>query len=151
MQAMNAFENTLIFFLSDNGADATIYIRGDGHDGSDEPGSGRSFLCLGPGWASACNTPFRRHTIWVSEGGISTPLIAHWPAGLAARGALRHQVGHVIDFVPTILDLAGSHPDRVRDMSARRQPLDAEFRRMAECRRSRTPPRPEGVRLLQGI
>jgi arylsulfatase len=104
---MNAFDDTGIFFLSDNGADATVMIRGDGHDPSAAPGSAKSFLCIGPGWASASNTPFRRHKIWVSEGGISTPLIVQWPKGIQARGELRHDMGHVIDFVPTLLQLAG--------------------------------------------
>ncbi len=56
------------------------------------------------------NTPFRRHKTWVHEGGISTPLIAHWPRGIAARGELRHRPGHVIDVVPTLLELAGGKP-----------------------------------------
>ena len=84
-------------------------VRGDGHDRPRRAGSWRSFLCLGPGWASAGNTPFRRHKIWVHEGGISTPLIVHWPKGIAARGELRHDPGHVIDFVPTLLELAGQN------------------------------------------
>ena len=107
LRAMHALDDTLILFLSDNGADATLLVRGEGHDPAAEPGSWRSFLCLGPGWASACNSPFRRHKVWVNEGGISTPLIVHWPAGIPARGELRHDVGHVIDLVPTILELAG--------------------------------------------
>jgi arylsulfatase len=53
------------------------------------------------------NTPFRRHKIWVHEGGISTPFIAHWPQGISAKGELRHTPGHVIDVVPTLLALAG--------------------------------------------
>jgi len=110
VQAMGAFEDTLIFFLSDNGTDATILVRGEGHDRAAAPGSWRSFLCLGPGWSTVGNTPFRRHKVWVHEGGISTPLIAHWPRGIAARGELRHNVGHIIDFVPTLLELAGAKP-----------------------------------------
>jgi len=107
VRAMGAFANTITFFLSDNGADATLLVRGDGHDRAAAPGSAKSFLCLGPGWASASNTPFRRHKIWVNEGGIATPLIVHWPNGIQARGELRHDLGHVIDFVPTLLELAG--------------------------------------------
>ena len=54
------------------------------------------------------NTPFRRHKTWVHEGGIATPLIVHWPKGIAARGEIRrHDPGHVIDLVPTILEVAG--------------------------------------------
>jgi len=110
LRAMGAFETTLSFFRSDNGADATLMIRGEGHDRAAPPGSWRSFLCLGPGWASASNAPFRRHKVWVHEGGISTPLIVHWPKGIPARGELRHDLGHVIDFVPTLLEVAGARP-----------------------------------------
>jgi arylsulfatase A-like enzyme len=111
VRAMGAWDNTIIFFLSDNGADATMMVRGGGHDPAAAPGSEKSYLCLGPGWASAGNAPFRRHKIWTHEGGISTPLIAHWPKGIAARGELRHDVGHVIDFVPTLLEAAGIKPE----------------------------------------
>ena len=82
-------------------------IRGDGHDRTAPPGSAKTFLCLGPGWSSAANTPLRLHKSWVHEGGISTPLIVHWPQGIAARGQLRHDPGHLIDLAPTILELAG--------------------------------------------
>jgi arylsulfatase A-like enzyme len=108
LHALGVAENTLVIFLSDNGASAEIMVRGDGHDGARQPGSAGTFLCLGPGWSSVANTPFRRHKTWVHEGGISTPLIVHWPAGITDRGGLRHQVGHVIDIVPTILELAGA-------------------------------------------
>jgi len=85
-------------------------VRDDGHDPKAKPGSAATYLCLGPGWSTTSNTPFRRHKTWVHEGGISTPLIAHWPKGITARGELRHSVGHVIDFVPTILDVTGVKP-----------------------------------------
>lgn len=107
IKAMGAFDNTLILFLSDNGASAEIMVRGDGHDPSAAPGSAASFLCLGPGWSSAANTPLRRHKVWVHEGGISTSFIAHWPKGIAARGELRHNPAHLIDVAPTILELSG--------------------------------------------
>lgn len=107
LKRMNAFENTIIFFLSDNGASAEILVRGDGHDPKAAPGSATSYLCLGPGWSTSSNTPFRRHKIWVHEGGISTPLIVHWPKGIAAQGEIRHNVGHLIDIVPTLLDITG--------------------------------------------
>lgn len=112
LRAMNAFDNTLIFFLSDNGASAEIMVRDDGHDAAAPPGSAATYLCLGPGWSTTCNTPFRRHKTWVHEGGISTPLVVHWPDGIAAVGELRHNVGHVIDIVPTILDAVASQPYR---------------------------------------
>jgi arylsulfatase len=107
LREMGALENTVIFFLSDNGASAEVMVRGDGHDASVPPGSADTFLCLGPGWSRAANTPFRRHKMWVHEGGIATPLIVHWPAGITAGGELRRAVGHVIDLAPTILGLAG--------------------------------------------
>jgi arylsulfatase len=107
LRAMNALDDTLILFLSDNGASAEMMVRDDGHDPSAPPGSAATHLCLGPGWSSAANTPLRRHKTWVEEGGINTSLIVHWPKGIKARGELRHTPGHVIDFVPTFLALAG--------------------------------------------
>ncbi len=108
LKAMGAYENTLILFASDNGASAEIMVRNGGHDPQAEMGSAATYLCLGPGFSSAANTPHRRHKTWVHEGGISTPLIASWPAGIAAHGELRHTPGHVVDIVPTILELAGT-------------------------------------------
>ncbi|MHC4405166.1 MAG: arylsulfatase [Planctomycetota bacterium] len=107
LKAMGVYENTLIFFASDNGASAEIMVRHGGHDPQAAPGSAATYLCLGPGFSSASNTPFRRHKTWVHEGGISTPLVVHWPAGIQARGELRHTPAHVIDIVPTILDVVG--------------------------------------------
>jgi len=107
IKAMGAYENTLIFFASDNGASAELMVRNGGHDPAAPPGSAASYLCLGPGFSSAANTPHRRHKTWVHEGGISTPLIAHWPAGISAKGELRTTPAHVIDIVPTVLELAG--------------------------------------------
>ncbi len=107
LKAMGVFDNTIIFFASDNGASAEIMVRHGGHDPQAAPGSAASYLCLGPGFSSACNTPFRRHKTWVHEGGISTPLIVHWSKGIKAKNELRHTPGHVIDFVPTVLELAG--------------------------------------------
>ena len=107
LRQMNAIENTLILFLSDNGASAEIMVRSDGHDPAAPMGSAATHLCLGPGWSTVSNTPFRRHKTWVHEGGISTPLIVNWPAKISARGEFRRRAGHVIDIVPTILELAG--------------------------------------------
>lgn len=107
LKALGVFDNTLIWFASDNGASAEQIIRGDGHDPKLPPGSAGTFLGLGPGWSTTANTPFRRHKAWVHEGGIATPLILHWPAGISARGELRHAPGHFVDVVPTLLDLAG--------------------------------------------
>jgi arylsulfatase len=110
LKAMDAWENTLILFLSDNGASSEQLIRADGHDPEAIPGSARSHLCLGPGWASAANAPFRLHKSWVHEGGISSPLIAHWPNGIKDDGKLRHTPCHFIDVLPTLVELGGGEP-----------------------------------------
>ncbi len=108
LKSMGAYDNTVILFVSDNGASAEQIIRGERHDRSAVPGSWRSYLCLGPGWSTAANTPLRLHKSWVHEGGIASPLIVHWPAGLKGRGELRHNPGHFVDILPTMLELAGS-------------------------------------------
>ena len=107
IKKMGRWENTLVMFLSDNGASAEIMVRDDGHDPQAAMGSAETYLCLGPGWSTTCNTPFRRHKTWTHEGGISTPLIVSWPNGLKAKGEFRRSAGHVIDVVPTILDVSG--------------------------------------------
>jgi arylsulfatase A-like enzyme len=112
LRLMGALDNTIVMFASDNGTSAEFLNRGDKHDSSAPPGSGGSFLCLGPGWSTVGNTPFRLHKSWVHEGGIATPFIVHWPKGIAAKGELRHAVGHVIDVVPTILDIVGAKPQK---------------------------------------
>ena len=107
LKSMGEFENTIVIFASDNGASAEIMVRNGGHDPAVEMGSEKSFLCLGPGFSSACNTPFRRHKTWVHEGGISTPLIVHWPKGIKAKGELRTTAAHVVDIMPTVLESIG--------------------------------------------
>lgn len=107
LEKMRQLDNTLILFASDNGASAEMMVRGDGHDPKAPAGSAASYLCLGPGWSSVANTPFRRHKTWVHEGGIATPLVVHWPAGIAARNELRHDPSHLIDVVPTVVEVAG--------------------------------------------
>ena len=110
LRKTDALDNTVIFFLSDNGASAEMMVRGCGHDPSLPMGSNDTYLCLGPGFSSAANTPFRRHKTWVHEGGISTPFIVHWPKGITAKNQLRTTPAHVIDIAPTVLDLAGAAP-----------------------------------------
>jgi len=135
LKAMGALENTLIVFLSDNGASAEIMVRDDGHQPSAAPGSASTYLCLGPGWSNMSNTPFRRHKTWVQEGGSCTPLIAHWPDGITARDELRHTYGHVIDIVPTILDLAGIASDSLRQVALPGQSLRPLFEEEADWQR----------------
>ncbi|MDB4679240.1 arylsulfatase [Rhodopirellula sp.] len=107
LRDQHLLDNTVVFFLSDNGASAEIMVRGDGHDAAAERGAADSHLCLGPGWSTTANTPFRYHKTWTHEGGTATPLIVHWTKGIEAVGAIRHQVGHVIDLWPTIAEITG--------------------------------------------
>src|SRR4051812_25450821 len=82
LRTMNAYDDTVIVFLSDNGASGEEMIRGDGHDPSAPPGSAKSFLGIGPGWATAADAPFRLRKSWVHEGGIASPMVVHWPRGI---------------------------------------------------------------------
>ena len=72
------------------------------------PGPADTFISYGENWANVSNTPFREYKHWVHEGGISTPLIAHWPAGIALRNELIRTPAHLIDIMATCLDLAGA-------------------------------------------
>ncbi|MCS6851193.1 MAG: arylsulfatase [Gemmataceae bacterium] len=107
VKTMGAWDDTLVLFLSDNGASAERIVRGDGHDPQAPPGSARWYRCLEPGWANLANAPLRYSKIYVHEGGISTPLIVHWPKGIRGRGELRHNPCHLIDVPPTLMALAG--------------------------------------------
>tara|TARA_R100000789_G_scaffold90911_1_gene88671 strand:+ start:11510 stop:13060 length:1551 start_codon:yes stop_codon:yes gene_type:complete len=108
LKAMNAFENTLIFVLSDNGSSAEYIVRGDGHQPGAAPGSRESYRCLEVGWSNAANTPFREHKMWTYEGGIATPLVVHWPNGIKSPGTQNASIGHVIDLLPTICEVTGA-------------------------------------------
>ena len=117
-------ENTLILFLSDNGASPEAY-RNSGFDRPSQtrdgrkiayppdksvmPGSQETFFYIGPAWAEVANTPFRFWKAEMHEGGICTPLIAHWPAGIKApAGSVTHRPGHVIDVMATCAELVDS-------------------------------------------
>lgn len=144
-------ENTLIFFLQDNGGCAeglgrrgqadpktppqeplqamaatelqTDMIPKKTRDGRPVrqgpgvmPGPAETYIAYGRGWANVSNTPFREYKHWVHEGGISTPLIVHWPAGVKRAGELEHQPGHLIDIMATCVDVARAHyPSLYRD------------------------------------
>lgn len=71
-------------------------------------GSDQTYHAYGPLWANVSNTPFRKFKHYVHEGGIATPLIAHWPAAIKDRGQIRHQPGHVIDIMATLVDISGA-------------------------------------------
>lgn len=112
LQQRGVLDNTLLIFLSDNGGTAESGPHGRSV-GPGPLGSADSDVFYGTGWATLSNTPFRRHKMHNHEGGISTPLIVHWPSRVKVRGELRRQVGHVIDLLPTCLDVAGvEYPSR---------------------------------------
>ncbi len=122
--SMGEADNTIVLFLSDNGATAEQINRGDRHIPGAVSGSADSYLALGPGWSTAANTPFSLHKHWNHEGGISTPFIVSWPEGINARGEFRHLPAHAIDVVPTLLDLAGAWP--TADYNRRKHPPSDE-------------------------
>ena len=142
LAAKGQLENTLIFFLQDNGACAeeldwvkprpkeedliplepgelqTKMVPTITRDGKPiklmknaMPGPPESYTAYGLNWANASNTPFREYKHWVHEGGISTPLIVHWPDGIQAKGELRTVPAHLIDIMSTCVELGqGSYP-----------------------------------------
>jgi len=117
------WNNTLIMFLSDNGASAEIMVRGDGHAADSNAGAKESYLCLGPGWSTVCNTPFRKHKTWVHEGGICTPCILHWPEAVKVADKPIDIPLHVIDVAPTLLEIAsGKRMSRSDEVHSSRVP-----------------------------
>lgn len=97
-------KNTLVMFLSDNGGCAETP---GGNNPAYIPGKQEFYTHCGPAWAWAQNTPFRRYKSWSHEGGIATPLVARWPAAVKG-GTWTNEVGHIIDFMPTFLEMAGT-------------------------------------------
>ncbi len=80
------------------------------------PGPADTYIAYGRDWANVSNTPFREYKSSNHEGGISTPLIAHWPKGIAARNQLRQEPGHLIDIMATCVELSGAkYPARFAD------------------------------------
>ncbi len=102
LKDMGVYENTLIMICADNGA--CPFDRTSGAEY--EPWDSRSYWCYDTGWSHVGNTPFRLHKQNQHEGGISSPMIAHWPAGMKAKaGSITDQPGHLIDFMATCIDL----------------------------------------------
>ncbi|MCX6327230.1 MAG: sulfatase-like hydrolase/transferase [Bacteroidia bacterium] len=110
LKAKGVFENTVIFFMSDNGGNAEGQSNGLGNNANPgaKIGSSMSNIHCGGTWANAQNTPFREYKHYIHEGGIHTSFIAHWPNGIASKGEFRSQTGHVMDIMATCLDITGA-------------------------------------------
>ena len=108
LRARGMLDNTLILFLSDNGGNAESGPRGITEGAP--LGGPDSRVFLGMCWATLNNTPFRRYKHFTHEGGISTPLIVHWPARIPAarNGTLERQPGHLIDLLATACDVGAA-------------------------------------------
>ena len=125
-------DNTVVIFLADNGACAEDIPQGVtidelvnqlmiarsatrsgepvhfGNDTGRMPGPENTYQSYGTAWANLSNTPFRLYKHWIHEGGISTPLIVHWPNGITDKGGIRHAPGYLPDIMATVLELTGT-------------------------------------------
>ena len=115
LKAKGVWENTLFLFCADNGA--CPFARTSGR--YLKPWDPKSYWTYDASWAYAGNTPFRLYKQNQHEGGISSPLIAHWPKGLKAKpGSITRQPGHLIDFMATFIDVAkATYPKKVADLT----------------------------------
>jgi arylsulfatase len=103
LKDVGADDNTVVFFLSDNGGCAE---EPGGRDPKQRrPGPQNDYVAVGPAWGWAQNAPFKRYKSWVHEGGICTPMIARWP-GVIRPNSISTQPGHIIDFMATFVELA---------------------------------------------
>jgi arylsulfatase len=105
LREIGAEDNTLVLFLADNGGCAEVVDQGKP---GVPPGLPDSFLSYGMPWANASNTPFRLYKRWVHEGGVASPFIARWPSVIKGNNSLTHETGHIIDIMPTVIDISGA-------------------------------------------
>ena len=134
LRSIGEFDNTIVMFVSDNGASAEGGVDGTTNEAQffnnaqetlkeslaviDEIGGPKQFNHYPWGWTWAGNTPFRRWKRETYRGGASDPFIVHWPKGIKAKGEVRQQYAHIIDMVPTVLDLLGIEaPEAIRGVT----------------------------------
>lgn len=104
IEAMGESDNTLVLFMADNGSSAEVVnIPGDG-----KIGTVGHWTSLGKNWANVSNTPYRYYKNYSFEGGICTPLIAHWPKGIKSKNTISNFSGHFIDIMATLVDITGA-------------------------------------------
>ena len=159
LKTIGEWDNTLIMFISDNGASAEGGPHGSVNENKffnnvpdsleenlkkiDKLGGPETFNHYPWGWTLAGNTPFRRWKRETYRGGISDPFIVHWPKGIKAKGEIRTQYAHAIDMVPTVLDALGIEaPAAIRGVTQspdRRRELCARARSTRRRRASTTP------------
>ena len=139
LEETGRYDDTLVIFLSDNGAcaedipenvaveqmvDELMLARSHTRDGEEVvfgnipdvmPGAEHTYQSYGVAWANMSNTPFRLYKHWTHEGGVSTPVIFHWPNGIAEQGGLRHTPCQLPDVMATVVELAGVEYPKQRD------------------------------------
>ena len=132
LEETGGLDNTLVIFMADNGACAEDIPEGVkvdelvnrlmlarshtrageqvhfGNNPARMPGPENTYQSYGTAWANLSNAPFRFYKHWIHEGGIATPLIFHWPAGIKARNEVRHSPGYLPDIMATVLDITGT-------------------------------------------
>lgn len=121
LEAHGVADNTVVMFLSDNGGCASHVGYADEEQrrehaayNAELPGGVDTHDYVGPNWGWAQNAPFRRYKVWTYEGGIATPMIVRWP-GRVEAGAVTDAIGHVVDFLPTLMELGGADFPRQRE------------------------------------
>jgi len=134
LKSIGEFDNTIIMFISDNGASAEGGPHGSVNENKffnlvpdsleenlakiDELGGPNTFNHYPFGWTHAGNTPFRRWKRETYRGGVSDPFIVHWPKGIKAKGEIRSQYAHAVDMVPTVLEALGiAAPTAIRGVT----------------------------------
>jgi len=116
LKKKGVYENTLIMFFSDNGGCPFDRTKGKEF----RPWDAKSYWCYSHNWAWYCNTPLKYYKQNQHEGGIGSAFIAHWPAGLKAKGVF-HQPAHLVDVLPTLMELGGaSYPEKMGKRTVRK-------------------------------